>query len=430
MKTQAQTTQGQQQYTAGTGVSSITPNEWMVVAHEIGHNFGAIHDCNQQTCPSAGQCCPLSNTVCDAGAQFIMNPSESTPTNRFSSCSIKAVCNTIKSASGQCLKPPGTRITQSSETNICGNGLKEAGEECDCGSPQDCAKDTCCDGKTCKLKNGAVCDDINDDCCQNCKLRPAGDVCRKAVSECDIQEVCSGSSSTCPPDERVPNQTPCKGTGNQTGLQCANGQCTSRDLQCLLQDRKGITKQCSATTSCDLTCNDPSGSPMSCTQIPGVFFLDGTSCGFGGTCNAGTCEYTSGVNGVLDWAKKNLMIVVPVVAVLGLIMLCCIWSCCCAGCVARRRQRKIYEKPQRLGSNGHQYTGFVPPQSTTPQGPPQSYPMVPIPPPPQTYQNGQPQPPPFMHHPNNSHHSDNPFGNHNALNLSQQQHRPTQGGYI
>ncbi|KAG0287611.1 hypothetical protein BGZ98_004585, partial [Dissophora globulifera] len=39
-KSQSQNANGQGvQYTAGTGVSSITPNEWMVVAHEIGHGF-------------------------------------------------------------------------------------------------------------------------------------------------------------------------------------------------------------------------------------------------------------------------------------------------------------------------------------------------------------------------------------------------------
>ncbi|KAF8937009.1 hypothetical protein BGZ58_003383 [Dissophora ornata] len=437
MKSQSQTTQGQQQYTAGTGVSSISPNEWMVVAHEIGHGFGAIHDCNQQTCPSGpstGQCCPLSTSLCDAGAKYIMNPSESTPTKLFSPCSIKAICSTVKSSSGQCLKPPGTRTTQNSESNICGNGLKEAGEECDCGSADDCAKDPCCDGTTCKLKSGAVCDDLNDDCCLNCQLRPSGQVCRTAISECDIEEVCSGTSATCPSDQRVANQTPCKGTGNMTGLECANGVCTSRDLQCQQQDRTGITKQCGASNSCDLTCNDPSGSPMSCMQIPGVFFIDGSPCGFGGTCNSGSCEYSSGVDGVMSWAKNHLTIVIPVAAILGLIVICCVWSCCCAGCIDRRRQQRQYGKPQRLGSTGYQYTGFAPPPGAPP---PQQYQMNPVASVPPAYQDGQPQRRStggLMQHPNDSNSSDNPFGNHNAQNFNQHQQqqppRQSPGGYI
>ncbi|KAF9353917.1 hypothetical protein BGX26_008339, partial [Mortierella sp. AD094] len=437
MKSQKQTSKGVDQVTAGTGVSSITPNEWMVVAHEIGHGFGAIHDCNQQTCvggATANQCCPLSQTTCDAGARFIMNPSESTATKLFSPCSIKAICTTIASPSGQCLKPPGTRSTQNSESNICGNGIKETGEECDCGSPEDCAKDPCCDGTTCKLKAGAVCDDLNDDCCLNCQLRSAGQVCRKSVSECDIQEVCTGTNATCPPDQFVANQTPCKGTGNATGLQCANGLCTSRDLQCQQQDRAGVNRQCgAASSSCDLTCNDPSGAALSCVQIPGVFFADGSPCGVGGTCSLGSCQYTEGVNGVVNWAKNHLSIVIPVASVLGLLFLCCIWSCCCAGCVQRRRYEQQVHKPQRLGSTGHEYSGFVLPQGNPPPFPPQQYPMGPmgpVAPPPPAYQSGQYQNPNGLTiHPNESENLNNPFGNHNAQNAnSYQQQRPS--GYI
>ncbi|KAF9388242.1 hypothetical protein CPB97_001395 [Podila verticillata] len=395
MKSQSQDKGTGVQITAGTGVSSAAALEWMVVAHEIGHGFGAMHDCNAKTCPvnKQGQCCPLSETVCDAGARFIMNPSESIATKLFSPCSIKTICATIKSSTGQCLKPPGTRTTQNSEANICGNGLKETGEECDCGSAEDCAKDPCCDGATCRYKAGAVCDDLNDSCCLNCQMRPAGQVCRRAISECDIEEVCTGTSSACPDDVRVPNQTPCKGTSNTTGLECANGLCTSRDLQCQQQDMPGITKQCGSSSSCDLLCNDPSGSAMSCMQIPGIFFLDGTSCGFGGTCEGGKCSYSGGVNGIIAWAQNHLAIAIPIACLVGLIFLCCIWSCCCAGCVDRRRQQQQLGKPRRLNSNASRLNNpYGPPPVQGPQHqpiPPQYYPMDVIPPapavPPPTY---------------------------------------------
>ncbi|KAG0304317.1 hypothetical protein BGZ97_001551 [Linnemannia gamsii] len=394
MKSQSQNGGQGLQYTAGTGVSSITPNEWMVVSHEVGHGFGAIHDCTTGSCPAAaGQCCPLSDTVCDAGAQFIMNPSEQTPTKVFSPCSIRAICGTIQSSSGQCLKPPGTRQTQSSETNICGNGLKEAGEDCDCGSAEDCAKDPCCDGTTCKFKGGAVCDDLNDDCCLNCQLRSAGFVCRAAISECDIQEVCTGTSATCPADVRVENLTPCNGPNNSTsGLQCSNGVCTSRDLQCQQQDRQGINRACGASNGCDLMCNDPGGNSLACTQIPGTYFLDGTACGFGGTCASGSCQYSNGIQGVLAWARGHLSIVIPVGCVLGIILLCCIWSCF-SGCCRRRRQAAAYRK--RSGSRPG--TGSGRSRVGPPQGPDgtvqgaaqhggQQYPMGPVPvPPPAVY---------------------------------------------
>jgi hypothetical protein len=458
MKAQEQSTQmGQSQFTAGTGVSSITPNEWMVVAHEIGHGFGAIHDCNSQLCAApgavaSGQCCPLSTATCDADAKYIMNPSETVATKLFSPCSIKAICSTIKSSSGQCLKPPGTRSTQNSESNICGNGLKETGEECDCGSAEDCAKDPCCDGPTCKLKSGAVCDDLN------CQMKSQGQVCRQAISECDIQEVCTGTSATCPPDQRVANQTPCKGTtlagsnvtAASTGLECANGVCTSRDLQCQQQDRPGITKQCGASNSCDLTCNDPSGSSLNCMQIPGVFFLDGTSCGFGGTCTSGQCEYSSGATGIMNWAKNHLLIVIPVVTIVGLMLLCCIWSCCCAGCLDARRQRMndtvIMGKPV---NNGYQFAGYVPEGAAYPppphqqQYPPQQFAMGPVSAPPPAYQDGQ-QPyrrsfgstegggNPFNHPNENRNSYNSPFADHHAQQYQPQQsrHHPSPNGYI
>ncbi|KAF9112862.1 hypothetical protein BGX27_002663 [Mortierella sp. AM989] len=384
MNAELQTSAGVSQYTAGTGISSITPNEWMVVAHEIGHGFGAIHDCTSSSCPSSANspCCPLSSTTCDAAGRFIMNPSEQTTTRAFSPCSIRNICSTIQSL-GQCLQPPGTRQTQSSEVNICGNGIKETGEDCDCGSPEECAVDPCCDGATCKFKGGAVCDDTNDDCCQNCQLRPAGQVCRKAISECDIQEVCTGTSAECPQDIKVPDLTACTGPRNATGLQCANGICTSRDLQCQQQDREGINNACDASNSCELLCNDPGGNPLSCTQIPGSYFIDGTPCGFGGTCSKGQCK-SGGVNGVMNWARRHLYIVIPVGCVIGLIVICCIWSCCCSGFFQRRRQRKLIRKPS------------VPRNSTTSGRPSiygsntvhnaqhngQQYPMGPVPPPP------------------------------------------------
>ncbi|KAF8978948.1 hypothetical protein BGZ46_005980 [Entomortierella lignicola] len=383
MKSQAQGTQ----YTAGTGVSSITPNEWMVVAHEVGHGFGAIHDCTADLCPpTGGQCCPLSTTTCDAAGKYIMNPSEQIATRVFSPCSITAICGTIQS-SGQCLQAPGTRQTQSTVDNICGNGIKETGEDCDCGTSTECASDPCCDGATCKFKGTAVCDDMNDGCCLNCQLRPSGYVCRQAISECDIPEVCAGTNATCPTDVKVADQTPCKGTGNTTGLQCANGVCTSRDLQCQQQDRPGITGQCGASNTCDLMCNDPSGNSLTCTQIPGAYFVDGSPCGFGGTCSGGSCAYSSGIKGVLNWARNHLTIVIPVACVIGLILICCIWSCCCSGFYQRRRQRKMVLKPSMQrpfnGAHAGAYSRSYGSNAVhNAQHSGQEYPMGPVPPPP------------------------------------------------
>ncbi|KAG0269740.1 hypothetical protein BGZ95_001955 [Linnemannia exigua] len=437
-KAQEQKSKGHIEVTAGAAVSSITPNEWMVIAHEIGHNFGAMHDCMKETCTGTGtavNCCPLSATVCDAGAKYIMNPSESVATKLFSPCSIKAICSTIASPSGQCLKPPGTRQLQNSEANICGNGIKETGEQCDCGSAEDCAKDPCCDGATCKFKGNAVCDDLNDGCCQGCQFRAAGQVCRKAISECDTEEVCTGTTGDCPEDVRVKNQTPCKGTGtyaNVTGLECSNGLCTSRDLQCQQLDHAGVHQQCGHSSTCEMTCNDPKGSSMSCLSIPGVFFVDGTSCGFGGSCSSGKCEYANGFDGFLGWAKNNLLIVIPIASILGLMILCCVWSCCCGSCTNRRRQYHDQGKPYQ--THQYQFAGYGPPPGQPSGQPGQQYPMEALAPPPPAYgypAMPQAQPAYGTHHPNHS--SENPFSDHHAVSMPQAPSRPQNNnpnGYI
>ena len=315
------------QYTAGVAVSSISPIAWMVVAHEVGHGFGANHDCTASACVSAAgiqaaACCPLSSSQCNADDQYIMNPSEQTASKVFSPCSINAICSTIGSSSGSCLQLVATaNVTQSLSLNVCGNGIKEAGEQCDCGSPDECANDPCCDGTTCQFKGNAVCDDLNDDCCSNCQLASQGTVCRSALSNCDIAETCTGTSASCPADILVPNLTSCQilsvGAGNTTVVvgqgRCADGICTSRDLQCAQQERPGITEQCSVMTSgCQMLCNDPSGAANTCMQIPGVTFLDGSPCGNSdkGMCVNGDCVVPGG------WAKNHLQILIPVICAL------------------------------------------------------------------------------------------------------------------
>ncbi|KAL7752883.1 swr1 complex component [Sorochytrium milnesiophthora] len=85
---------GSTDYFLGTGVSSKIPVQWKVVAHEIGHNFGAIHDCTQDSCQQQGignlgrstkketllnsnssQCEPCA-PKCDCNSAFLMNPTD------------------------------------------------------------------------------------------------------------------------------------------------------------------------------------------------------------------------------------------------------------------------------------------------------------------------------------------------------------------
>ncbi|KAJ3413625.1 hypothetical protein HDV05_007769 [Chytridiales sp. JEL 0842] len=335
---------GVNEYVSGTGVSSKVPVEWKVVAHEVGHNFGAIHDCDISACACQGnpgcKCCQCPGG-CDCKGQFLMHPTDNAVTSNFSACSIDNICNTLQDPDrSNCLRPPGSLQTISE--NICGNGVKEGNEECDCGSAADCANDPCCDGKTCKLTPGSVCDDLNDDCCSKCQLRAQGQVCRKSIGICDYAETCTGLSATCPKDLHHPNQEPC---GN--GLACASGICTSRAQQCQSKSQSfNTTGVCPGRSSdCQLLCVDQNGN---CLQLAGAY-IDGTSCGYNGVCQTGQCKEGSFVGTVIGWFQSNPQLAIPVAVAVGLVILTIISAliqCCCRRCGRNARQNRVPKATQ------------------------------------------------------------------------------------
>ena len=275
---------------SGANVVAKTSTEWQVIAHEAGHTFGAVHDCDSQTCASADsvnsqQCCPLSASTCDAGSKYIMNPSTSEGITDFSPCSIGNVCSALgrNSVKSTCLSDNKgvTTITG----HQCGNGIVEEGEDCDCGGIANCGNNACCDPTTCKFKSNAVCDDSNEACCKGCQFASASTICRPSTSECDPQETCSGTNATCPIDRTAPDG---QGCGNSSqGLQCASGQCTSRDQQCKTlmgsYTTKNDTYACNSQ-DCTLSCASPEFGPGVC-YLMQQNFLDGTVCGGGGKCS-------------------------------------------------------------------------------------------------------------------------------------------------
>lgn len=267
-------------------------SEWQVIAHETGHTYGAVHDCYSRTCSDgvslkSQQCCPLSSTVCDANQKYIMNPSAAPGISDFSMCSIGNICSALgrNSVNGTCLT--GNRRVSTVNDPICGNGIVEAGEDCDCGGTSGCGNNKCCNPTTCKFTSNSVCDDANEDCCRSCQFASNGTVCRASTGTCDPQEVCTGTSAFCPADQTTPDGSSC---GN--GLQCASGQCTSRDQQC--KSLMGSYTQGNDTYACDsstctLSCASPEFGYGVCYSLR-QNFLDGTVCGGGGTCRNVSCS--------------------------------------------------------------------------------------------------------------------------------------------
>ncbi|GAA5988146.1 hypothetical protein JCM11641_003611 [Rhodosporidiobolus odoratus] len=324
------------QTTSGTGVTAITRSEYQVVAHEMGHNFGAIHDC-ASGCSLSGNCCPLNSNTCNANADFIMSPVSQKNVSSFSPCSIGNICTTLSnSLNTSCLAVPGAQGNPSViSLQSCGNGILESGEDCDPGS--DGSDDPCCDAQTCKFAPGAVCDPRNSLCCTStCQIQGSGTVCRPAVDErCDKEEVCDGSSAQCPKDEYEKDGSSCG-----SGLSCASGVCTSRDQQCQNAGASlNLNRACpqSANTGCSITCADPT-SNADCVILD-QSFRDGTSCGYGGRCSGGSCRSGSALDTAKSWYTQNLRIAIPVTVIVGIIVLLILWGIvrclCCGGC--RRR---------------------------------------------------------------------------------------------
>uniref|UniRef100_A0A8D0GT55 ADAM metallopeptidase domain 28 n=1 Tax=Sphenodon punctatus TaxID=8508 RepID=A0A8D0GT55_SPHPU len=182
------------------------------MAHEMGHNLGMNHDTNLCNCPS-GSCIM-------AGQLSYKTPKE------FSSCSLQAFQKYIMDRMPMCMvnMPTPKDIIASA---VCGNNFVEEGEECDCGTRQECTN-VCCEAATCKLKPGAKCG--YGECCENCQLKKAGAVCRPVKHDCDLAELCTGLHHQCPMDRFRVNGHPCR---NDLGY-CYMGKCPTLQSQCIV----------------------------------------------------------------------------------------------------------------------------------------------------------------------------------------------------
>ncbi|XP_066839709.1 disintegrin and metalloproteinase domain-containing protein 32-like isoform X4 [Anser cygnoides] len=195
---------------------SVTLESFSVLlAQVLARSLGMSYD-NNRGCRCPGHVCVMGSEALHVGGA-----------KSFSSCSIGDFENFLERDAGDCLfDRPRLAGLSYRQAAVCGNGVVERGEQCDCGSAAACLKDKCCT-KTCRFKPGVKCS--SGLCCDGCQFKAKNSLCRPPADvQCDLAEYCNGSSASCPPDFYVQDGHDCEhGTGY-----CYKGRCQSADLQC------------------------------------------------------------------------------------------------------------------------------------------------------------------------------------------------------
>ncbi|XP_053928252.1 disintegrin and metalloproteinase domain-containing protein 8 isoform X3 [Cuculus canorus] len=186
------------------------------MAHEMGHNLGMSHDEDVAGCH-----CPVPKA--DGGCVMAASVGLVYP-KLFSRCSEQDMWQFLGDPRTSCL----LNVPRTDELYggpVCGNQFVERGEQCDCGTLEECSN-RCCNATTCQLREGAEC--AQGDCCQDCKVKTTGVLCRASKNDCDLPEYCTGLSAECPEDVFQENGISCQ---NGNGY-CYNGACPSHGEQC------------------------------------------------------------------------------------------------------------------------------------------------------------------------------------------------------
>ncbi|XP_068161489.1 zinc metalloproteinase-disintegrin-like 2d isoform X1 [Antennarius striatus] len=189
------------------------------IAHEMGHNFGMSHDDADCLCgpPHSSGNCVMADKLSTGNQAF---------PEFFSGCSVEQLTEFMERAQPSCLSKPLSSVQTITVAPRCGNAMLDPGEQCDCGTEEEC-DNPCCDAATCRLTAGSKC--AHGQCCENCQFKLVGSVCRKSSSECDLPEYCTGVSEDCPEDSFEMNGKPCY---NHAQGYCYNGRCPTHEQHC------------------------------------------------------------------------------------------------------------------------------------------------------------------------------------------------------
>jgi hypothetical protein len=327
-------------------------------------------------CADAAAC--TINGTCQSGV-CVGSPASSKTVCRASA----GTCDSREYCTGTTTKCPADKIAPAGTSCRSSAGLCDIDEVCD-GAVKECPVDkvlavgtSCrpsvgecdpaevCNGSTgvcpadTKASSGQACSDDGNPCtsdtcdgaadtCQH-PIGNAGAVCRAAAGVCDVPEVCTGASASCPVDTKVPNNQACPDDGNPCTKDVCNGSaaacqhpagnsgvaCPDDGNPCTKDVCDGAAAACShpagnagaacdqnnavcSTNACDGTstvCQHHAGNAGTVCRAkmdacdyadycdgsnpncpPNGWMADGTACNGSGTCHTGQCNVSSPSN--------------------------------------------------------------------------------------------------------------------------------------
>jgi hypothetical protein len=177
---------------------------------------------------------------------------------------------------------------------VCGNNMVDPGEDCDLGpgavdDPLSCCNRFCkyASSTTICRSSGGPCDVTemctgSSDSCPVDAFEPSDVPCRPAAGDCDVAEMCTGAGADCPPDAVKPPQTQCADDHDV----CTIDECDGTHVACPYGHVPDDTTVChSATGQCFADAKCEAG------MCPANPVKTGASCDAGpNPCVTGQCD--------------------------------------------------------------------------------------------------------------------------------------------